>query len=123
MPRLQGAWPASISAAAPVVTGISAILAASNEIPRAIGVFAALFPWLLILPVWSQPQLAAVRAINLTVWVSAFVAPVRWVFFALTTALTLTLLTIGRRDPSGKYFSAPQNQAKQMLDDENSSFL
>ena len=123
MPRLQGAWPASVVAAAPVLTGVSAILAAIDETPRAIGVFAALFPWILLLPVWNPQQLTAVRAINLVVWIAAFTAPIRWVFFGLTTALTLTLVAIQKRNPARKTISAPRQQRKKALDDETNLFL
>jgi len=119
MGRLHGAWPRSVAVVGPGVVFVAAILAAAGAVPTAFGFYGALFPWLLLLPVSTTPQLTAARGIHLVVWTTAFFPAPRWFFFAATMLLSGGLVTLGRADRDGESFggATPAAPAPKKVDE------
>lgn len=126
MRRLSGPWPRSVAATAPVVAAAAAIVAAAGALPVAIGIYGALFPWLLLLPVSTSLQLAAARGIHLVVWTTTFFPAPRWFFSAATALLAAVFVKLGRLDLDGSSFAgtgAPPPRARAANSDETAAFL
>lgn len=103
-------WPASVLAIIGVLLLAAFITLVAAGVPRAVGVYAAIFPWILVLPIDTWTQLSGALFLHLVVWITAFVDEKFWVLFGLLLAAN-GLFAVGARKAgaSFKYGRVPNS--------------